>query len=169
MPVVSALTYVQGLINGIPVPGTAGLSGPLVALITPYDPDESGEARAYVWPASGNENRLAFPRNTGPNTPAAWKNVYHNIEIFLTWFDNSDTDADVDTSFPALIDAVMDVLRTSTDPQLVTDPYTGRQSQMVNLGEDQNYEYIPPHSTADQRQLRFDARITTRLLELIQA
>jgi len=75
----------------------------------------------------------------------------------------------VDTSFPALLDAVMDALRTCPDPQVVTDPYTGRQSNMVNLGEDMTYTYVPPHSTADQRQLRFDARITARLLELVQA
>jgi hypothetical protein len=168
MPLVSALEYVQGLISGIPVPGEAGASGPLVALITPYDPDESGEARAYVWGGAGQENRLAFPRNTGPNTLGGWKTLYHNVEIFLVWFD-SDSDVDVDTSFPALLDAVMDVLRTSTDPQVVTDPYTGRQSNMVNLGEDMNYTYVPPHSVADQRYLRFDARITTRLCELVQA
>jgi len=168
LPLVSALQYTKGLLDNITVPGVAGESGPLTVLVTPYDPDESGEARAYVWGGSGNENRLAFPRNTGPGTPAGFKNLFHNVEIFLVWFD-SDSDPDVDTSFPALLDAVVDALRTCPDPQVVTDPYTGRQTNMVNLGEDMTYTYVPPHSTADQRQLRFDARITARLLELVQA
>jgi hypothetical protein len=169
VPLVSALNYVAGLLDGITVPGAAGLSGPLVTLITPYDPDESGEARAYVWGGNGRENRLAFPRNTGPATPAGWKNEYHDVDIFLVWFD-SESDTEIDTSFPALLDAVMDALRTSyPNPAQVTDPYTGRVTQMVNCGEQMTYTYVPPHSTADQRTLRFDAKITMPLLEFIQA
>ena len=168
MPLTETLTYIKGLIDGIPVPGTVGEGGPLTVLITPYDPDESGEARAYVWSPDAPEKRLAMPRNTGPGTPAGWKQMIHQVEIFLVWFD-SETDSDVDTSFPALIDAVMDVLRTSPNPAPYTDPYTGRASQFINVGEEMTYNYVPPHSTADQRYLRFDARIRVPLLELFQA
>lgn len=168
MPLNSAQLFVKDQLDGITPPGDTGISGPLVALITPYDPDESGEARAYVWPATGKESRRAIPRNTGMGTSSGWKNLEHSLQVFLTWFD-SDSDPDADTNFPALIDYVMDVLRTCADPAVVTDPLTGRVSQLIDVGENMDYTYVPPRSTADQRQLRYDCRITLSILELFQA
>ena len=168
MPIVTVQGFVKDLIDGTAPPGDTGLAGPLVALITPYDPDESGEARAYIWPSAGTENRRAMPRNTGPGTNAGWKNLRHNLDVFLTWFD-SDTAVDADVNFPALIDFVMDLLRTCQDPVIVTDPETGRVSQLVDVGENLLYEYVPPESMDDQRYLRYDAKITVSILEMVQA
>lgn len=168
MPINTVTTYIRDMINGTTPPGDTGLSGPLVALITPYDPDESGDARAYIWPTTGGETRRAIPRNTGPNTPAGWKNLRHSIDVFLTWFD-SDSDPDADINFPALIDYVMDLLRTSPCDEVAYDPETGRPSHLINVGEVMNYEYVPPVSMEDERQLRYDAKITVPVLELFQA
>lgn len=168
MPIVSTMRFIQGLIDGTTPPGDTGIPGPLVALITPYDPDDSGEARAYIWPSTGTENRRAIPRNTGPNTPAGWKNARHTVDVFLVWFD-SDDDQNADTNFPALIDFVMDLLRTCNDPAQVTDPDTGRISQQINIGEEMTYEYVPPMSMEDQRYLRYDAKITVHALEMFQS
>ena len=165
----SAQLFLQGLLNGLQPPGGTGIQGPIQALITPIDPDESGLARIYVWPASGPESRLAWPRNTGPNTPAGWKQTKHSLELYLVWFDDSDMDADIDINFPALIDFVMFTLRTTIDPAEVTDPLTGALSLLLDIGEDMNYTYVPPRSTADQRILRFDAKITCPVTEYFQA
>ena len=125
---------------------TRASPGPIEALITPYDPDESGAARIYVWPASGPESRLAWPRNTGPGTPAGWKQTRHSILLYLVWFDSQDTDLNIDINFPALIDFVMFTLRTTTDPAPVTDPLTGNPSWLLDIGENMTYEYVTPRS-----------------------
>ena len=165
----STQLYIQSLLQGLQPPGDTGVNGPIEALITPYDPDESGAARIYVWPSSGPESRLAWPRNTGPNTSAGWKQTKHSLELFLTWFDDADADPDIDINFPALIDFVMFTLRTCTDPAPVTDPLTGAFSWLLDIGEDMAYTYVPPRSTADQRILRFDAKITCPVTEYFQA
>lgn len=165
----SAQLYVKSILDGLQPPGDTGIPGPVEALITPYDPDESGVARIYVWPATGPESRLAWPRNTGPNTPAGWKQIRHSIQLYLVWFDDQDQDQNIDINFPALIDYVMFTLRTTLDPAPVTDPYTGAFSWLLDIGEGMTYDYVPPRSTADQRILRFDAKIQLPVTEYFQA
>lgn len=169
MGINTAALYIQSLLNGLQPPGNTGIQGPIEALITPNDPDESGLPRIYVWDATGPERRLAWPRNTGPNTPAGWKEIHHNFELFMVWFDDSDIDQNIDTSFPALIDFVMFTLRTCQDPAPVTDPYTGTSWLLLDIGENMNYTYVPPRSTADQRILRYDAKITMPVIEYFVA
>lgn len=161
--------FVKGLLNNLQPPGDTGINGPIEALITPYDPDESGAARIYVWPSAGPERRLAWPRNTGPGTPAGWKQITHNLELFMVWFDDQDIDPNIDVNFPALIDFVMFTLRTCTDPASVTDPLTGESFLLLDIGENMDYTYVPPRSTADQRMLRYDAKITMPVIEYFQA
>ena len=170
MPIVSAQTYVQGILQGATPPGATGITGPIQCLITPLDPDvnPAGAARIYVWPAKGPEKRRAMPRNTGPHTPAGWKDLKHELEIFLVWMDTPD-DPQADVNFPLLIDYVMMLLRTSPNPAQVTDPETGLVSNMVNLGEVMTYEYVPPRTLAEQAFRRYDARIQCSLLELFQS
>lgn len=161
--------YIQNLLQGLQPPGDTGLQGPIEALITPYDPDESGAARIYVWPGSGPESRLAWPRNTGPGTLAGWKQTRHSVQLYLVWFDNSDTDPNIDINFPALIDWVMLTLRTCADPAPLVDPLTGAPGWGLDIGENMTYEYVTPRSTADQRILRYDAKITCPVTEYFQA
>jgi hypothetical protein len=170
MPIVSAQLYTAGLLEGMTPPGDTGLRGPISALITPLDPDidPDGIARCYVWPASGPERRRAMPRNTGKSTPAGWKQLTHELQIFMIWMDSPDDPA-ADVNFPAFIDYVMDELRTSPNPFLYTDPETGRASQMVNLGEVMTYDFVPPRTLQPQVFRRYDARIRCSLLELFQA
>lgn len=170
MPIISAQQYTAGLLKGMTPPGDTGIRQPIDALITPLDPDVNpdGIPRCYVWPASGPEKRRAKPRNTGKGTPAGWKQLTHELQIFLIWMDSPD-DPNADVNFPAFIDYVMDALRTSPNPSLYTDPETGRSSQMVSLGEVMTYDFVPPRTLEPQAFRRYDARIRCSLLELFQA
>lgn len=168
MPIRAAQQFVADLLQGLTPPGDTGIAAPIDALITPLDPDvnSDGIARIYVWPASGPEKRIAMPRNSGPAyTTAGSKKITHDLQVFLVWMDSpEDTDADV--NFPLLIDYVMKVLRTSPSPALYTDPDTGDQSQMVNLGEVMSYDFVPPRTLEPQMHRRYDARIRCSLLEI---
>ena len=150
-------------------PGATGLRQPIDAMITPLDPDVNpdGIPRCYVWPASGPEKRRAMPRNTGKGTPAGWKQITHDLLIFLMWSD-SQNDKNADVNFPLFIDWVMDILRTSPNEAQWLDPETGVVSHFENLGEVQKYDFVPPRLLEADARRRYDARITCSLLELFQ-
>jgi hypothetical protein len=170
MPIVSAMNYTASLLQGMLPPGATGINGPVNALVTPLDPDvnEDGVARCYVWPASGPEKRRAMPRNTGAGTPAGWKDLVHDLQIFLVWMEPDPEDPDVDINFPLFIDWVMDIIRTSPNPAEWTDPDSGIVSSFVNFGEVMSYDFVPPRTLEGQRMKRYDARIRCSLLELFQ-
>ena len=169
MPIVSAQSYVASILSGMVPPGATAIKGPISALITPLDPDVNtdGIARCYVWPASGPEKRRAMPRNSGMGTPAGWKDLVHELQIFLMWTD-SQQDPNKDVNVPLFIDWVMDILRTSPNPAQWQDPETGLISSFANLGEVQAYDFVPPHTLLPMKRLRYDARIRCSLLELFQ-
>lgn len=170
MPIVSCQSYVASILSGMTPPGKTGIKGSITALITPLDPDVNpdGTARCYVWPAHGPEKRLAMPRNSGPGTPAGWKQISHDLQVFLLWTDKQQ-DPGKDVNFPLFIDYVMFLLRTSPNPAEWTDPETGETSNIVNLGEQMSYDYVVPRTLETQRRLRYDARISITLLELFQS
>jgi hypothetical protein len=169
VPINSVQTYIQQLINGLIMPGSAGQ---LTAFITPPDPnEETAQPVAYVWPDTGDESRNSakggtVPRNTGINTPSGYKAFEHHFLIYMIW-NGQDDDPEADTWFPGMVDAVMLTLRTSADPVPVQDPYTGFMSTLIDVGENMSYR-ITLRSLADQRYDRYDALITLELLELMQ-
>jgi hypothetical protein len=167
---VSAMTYVQSLLQGLVPPGDTGLAAPIDALITPLDPDVNpdGVARCYVWPATAPEKRVAMPRNTGPGTPAGWKSLEHRLEIFLLWMDDPN-DENADVNFPLFIDFVMFILRTSPNEAQWQEAQTGVISHFMNLGEDMSYDFVPPRTLGPQVMRRYDARIRCNLYELFQS
>lgn len=169
MPIVSAQSYVASILTNMVPPGQTGLRAPISALITPRTPDVNpdGVARCYVWPATGPEKRIAMPRNSGMGTPAGWKELAHQLEIFLVWMDNPN-DKNADVNFPLFIDWVMDILRTSPNPATWTDPDSGIVSNFVNLGEVMKYDFVPPRSLEPDAQRRYDSRVTCTLWELFQ-
>ena len=160
MPIAAACAFVKGLLNGLAMPG--GLPN-MAAYILPPDPNVEAEIpTAYVWPTEGDESRApekggTIPRNTGPDTPAGTKSLDHSIDVFCVYF-QADDDPQADSLFPGVIDAVMDALRTSADPAVITDPYTGDQSQLIDLGERQKY-HIVVSALEDQRYNRLDGLI----------
>ncbi len=170
MSIVSVQVFIRDFLQNLPMPN-GGYN--LKAYITPPDPnDESEFPTAYIWPTDGDETREpqhggTIPRGNAPTAPSGNKPVMHNIDIYLVWF-GADEDPDADSWFPGMVDAVMAALRYSKMPQLLTDPYTGFQTTLVDLGENQAYEIVVS-ATANQAINRYDARIRLKLLELIFA
>lgn len=111
-----------------------------------------------------------MPRHKpGLYSTGGFKWIDHTIDLWLVFCAYFD-DAQVDSQFPAAIDAVMAILRDTQMPvQNVADPVTGALSTIEMIGESMTWDYAPVHSLEDQRMLRYTARITVDVKELIQA
>jgi hypothetical protein len=165
----AAQVYIQGLLNGLAMPGSAP---DLVAYITPPAVDTNPDAtpRAYVWPASGNESRNpalggTVPRASTLGGPSGTKPVVHTLHIYVIW-DQANDDPQADTWFPGMLEAIMSTLRVSQDPVQVTDPYTSISSWLVDVGERMSYQ-IQVSALESQRYYRYDGLISCVLNELI--
>ncbi len=172
MPIVTATQWLLQVLDQMPLPGNAG--SPLQAFIAPPNPEEDQlDPHAYIWPSAGAESRQSVPRAPVPNvgtTQSGWKDEMHSVDVWVSWFQDGDHDPQPDISYLAVVDAVMDALRTTVDPVLLFDPVTGRMSQIAGTGERMNYDIATPKGTdADQRILRYDSRIVVRLMENFQA
>jgi hypothetical protein len=172
MPIASTLGYIKGLLDGLPLPGDSTPN--LAAYITPPDPNvETDIPTAYVWPGDGNEDRDpnragSVPRNTGPGTYSGDKGIEHDMSVYLVWF-AADDQADIDSLFPGVVDAVMAVLRTSDDPAEVQDPYDPNTiSTLIDVGEKMTYR-IELRSLVNQAYNRYDALVGLTVLEVIKA
>lgn len=167
MSIVTVQNWIKQQLNGLIIPGPAGVQ-PLEAVITPPDPNEEPQPIAYIWPSSGSENRQSVPRNSGPGTPAGWKNFRPAIDVYLTWFVAND-DPYADNAFPSVVDAILHALRTSPDPAKQVDPNTGEVSWLMGVGEDMSWTSFGITAVIDQRWNRMDALIRVPFLESIQA
>jgi hypothetical protein len=170
VPILTAQTWVYSILNGMPIPGNAT---PLEVFVTPPNPEEDQlDPHVYVWPSTGSEGRQSLPRAPVPNlgtTQSGWKTMTHQLDIWTVWFQD-DSDPTPDASFPVIVDAILDVLRSCQDPVMLSDPVTGRYSQIYGTGERLSYDVAVPRGVnADQRILRYDARIAARILEDFQA
>lgn len=172
MPLVSVQTYLKSVLNELIVPGTGGNT--LECFITPPDPEYSPTPKAYVWASQGNETRESMPRNLGPSAAqlanAAWKEMHHQVDVFIVWFSDESADSpDLDSAFPGIVDAVAWRLRTVPDPAVVKDPLTGRESQLLDVGERMSYDAPGVRATIDQRIDRYDARLQLEIMEVFKA
>jgi hypothetical protein len=170
MPIASTLAVIKGLLAGLPMPG--GLPS-MAAYITPPDPNtETQIPTSYVWPTDGEEDRDgskagSVPRNTGVGTPSGFKNIDHNIDVYVVWFASND-EPDIDNLFPGVVDAVMAAFRFSVDPATATDPYTETASTLIDIGEKMSYR-LTLRSLVEQAFNRYDALVGLSVLEVIQA
>jgi hypothetical protein len=169
MPTNTVHHHIKGILDGLIVPGTAGT---LEAFICPPAVRDDPRPAIYIWSARGSERRQSLPRAAAPYQPvgqSGWKELTHTIEATLTWFDDN-TDLNVDHAFPAVVDCVLQALRSAADPvYYVTDPLTGQQSELYAIGEKLTYDMAPPRAVADQRYLRFDASFIITIMEAFQA
>jgi hypothetical protein len=166
---VAVQTYLQGVLSELIVPGTGGNT--LECFITPPSPEYAPTPKAYVWASQGNETRESMPRNlNGTIGTAAWKETHHQVDVFIVWFSDESADAaDLDFAFPAIVDAIMWRIRTVPNPAVCLDPLTGRESQLLDVGERMSYDAPGVRSTNDQRISRYDARLQLEIMEVFQA
>lgn len=170
MPVTSTCLYIKTLLAQLPMPG--GLPN-LAAYITPMDPNvDSQYPTAYVWPTDWDESRTGehggtIPRNSGPGTVSGIKPIEHSIDIYIVYFMPDDAPL-ADSLFTGIVDAVTAQLRTSEDPAPVTDPFTGTQSVLIDVGEVMKGRIVVS-ATSDQAWNRYDALLTCTVHELIRA
>lgn len=174
MPVLAAVSYVAGLLDGLAMPPPGGTTPAMAAYVLPPDPNvETQIPTAYVWPTNGSESRDprnsgSQPRNTGPGTPSGDKPLVHDTDVFVVWMGSGD-DPDTGTIWLGIVDAVMQALRTCyPDPVLVTDPNTGYISQLADIGERMTYKTFVS-ALADQAYNRFDCLIKVPVTEVISA
>ena len=155
MGIASVTMAVKNLLDGLAMPG--GLPG-LNCYINAPDPNvETTIPTAYVWPTAFDTSRDTLPRNLGPYSTAGagFKAKQHAIDVFIIWMDGG-TEDDSDTIFPGIVDAAVAALETCTMPALITDPYTGVVTELVNLGEVIRGRIVAS-ALDDQRFLRYDA------------
>lgn len=159
--------YVKGLLDGTQLP--LGM-GTLTAVITPPDPGDGTDPMAYIWGSLGDEHRQSMPRHQPGNySSGGFKKINHTIDVWLIFCAYAD-DEMVDSSFPAVIDSVCAVLRDTKMPtDNIIDPVSGQSSNVLVIGEHITWDYAPVHSLADQRMLRYTARLAVDLEEKIQA
>lgn len=175
----------RGLLNGLEwPPAMAGLA-PLDCYITAPNPNVQSEIpAAYIWMNRGRESRDTtrlkggtIPRISMPGGPSGTKMDEYTLPVWLVWMMSAD-DPDADNLFPGMLWTVMSVLRgtaygaggqNSVTPAELTDPWTGEQSWLIDLGEEMRFE-TAERALDDQRNMwRFDAVIDCEVSELIAA
>lgn len=159
MPLLSVQTYVKGLLDGLVIPG---MTTPLQAYVTPPTVDDLDGPKAYVWASRLRVKRQTMPRGFG------FKHLGWMIDIYLVYETNPDSPT-VDQEFPLIVDAVMSTLWTTETPLFITDPVTGVESQLLDVGENLEFEYPPERLPSTLRMLYYSARIGMQLFEAVQA
>jgi hypothetical protein len=67
-----------------------------------------------------------------------------------------------------MVDAVMDTLRSSADPVIISDPWTGVQTELVDVGE--NITWLTDlRALEPMRSERLDALLEVSVVEVISA
>lgn len=160
MPLNTVQMHLQSVLDGTSMPyGDA----PLNAYIAPPDPGNGMDPGLYIWGTTGDDSRRSFPRGQG------FRVIKHEVDMWLVWFGPSDSPT-ANTEFPAMLDAVCQVLRTTPMPVLnVPDPVTGSISNIEMIAERLRWDYAPVHSLEDQRWWVYTARIICDVREQIQA
>ena len=155
MGIASVTQAVKAILDGLAMPG--GLPG-MDAYINAPDPNvQTTIPTAYVWPTAFETSRDTLPRNLGPYSQAGagFKAKQHSTDVFIVWMDGGSED-DADTIFPGIVDAAVAALETASMPALITDPYTGVVTELVNLGEVIRGRIVAS-ALEDERFLRYDA------------
>lgn len=177
MPLASAIAYVKGLLDGLQWPeGMQNLTNPpppLRCFIQPPNPwVEASTPTAFTWfedwnTSRGNDPLRAgtIPRAAYQGGPSGTKTTVHNIPLYVVWMAGSPTDPYADSLFPGMLDAIQAVLEVAPNPAVVADPWTGVETQLVNIGETiRGHGYL--RDTEPQQMQRVDALLICPITEI---
>jgi hypothetical protein len=169
--------YIKGLVNGLPSPQyppiqafvSANLEVPAVWQSIPMGGIQRPVPWAYVWPNVTHEDRQTMPRVRPGVAPGAWKKMTYRVELILQVVEDA-ADPMRETAFMCLVDTVDAMLNTTPlIATVTTDPITGFQSQIIQIGEEQDFELFIPDgvSIGGQGFLRSVARATLKVEEAV--
>ena len=171
-PLNSVVHYVQGLLDGLPSPQYA----PAVAYVSAGIPvpdvnqqlDIGGTLRPvpiiYIWAVTIHEDRQTMPRGPG------WKKLTYRLDVILQVMEDPD-DVQRPTAFSCLYDAVRFAVNITPITTFITDPVTGYQSQVLQIGEELDSEIFVPENIGPGGQgwVRSGARLTLKIEEAVQS
>lgn len=162
------------VLNGLQSPQYAPLNAVVTSHIQSPDVldlvDTGGIMRpvpfAFVWVNNGHEDRQTMPRGQ------AWKKIKWRVQVVLQVVENPDDPLRA-TAFPLLIDQIRAFLgnpATLSMPIIISDPVTGAQSQVLNVGEEIDYEVFIPDmiGAGGQALVRPAARLNLLIEEAVQ-
>jgi len=163
--------FIRDTINGT----SSSYLPSLKAWVAPPSVGDIGNApNAYVWGATFHEHRwtMSAGRYDGDQNymlgSGGNKKVEYQVYIWISVATKAD-DPHADEAFPILLENVLKALRATPKVNNITDPSTGQSSSLMDLGEEFQVEYSTPRTTADQRIIRTDCRITAMFFEMISA
>ena len=180
MGLATAVTYVKSLLDGMNWPQQmAALPSPpppLRCYIQPPDPNVlSAGPSAYTWFNRGDVSRNpakygagTVPRAAYQGGPSGTKAWAHMVPVYIVWTGSSPTDPLADILFPGMVDAVVNTLQFSPDPVTVTDPWTGVESSLVDVGETISY-LTALRALEPMQSERLDALLECSVVEVISA
>lgn len=167
MPLNSVQALVQSSLNGLPMPN--GIPNAVAYVAPPVVTDLAAMPEIFVWGGQLSEKRqtMAGSRSATINTTSGFHDMFWSIDVYIKYAMSPD-DAHLQSSFPLVVDLVMEKLRGIPITDTITDSVTGWVSQIVEIGEDMTMNYGDIHSLSDQRYWLFEAQIICKVHELIQ-
>lgn len=112
----------------------------------------------YIWGSVWDDNRQTAPRKRG------FIRSDYQVQLWLRMIMQAN-DPDADMAFPAFIKTVQRHLQKVNIAVPITDPVDNEVSQLLAIGEKYHVEYIPVHTTANQRIVQYDALVRATVRE----
>ena len=180
MTLLASMQYVRALVATTTWP-TSMLElpsppGNILTNLTPPDPNvPASSPTVSIWflrfGESRGNSRLqggTIPRAQYEGGPSGTKVVEHTAALYVAWAGTGPTDPNQDTLFPGMVDRIRATLRVSAVQAKITDPWTGEESWLVDVGELIDgatfLEALMP-----QRLNRYDTLLTCSVTEIIAA
>lgn len=126
---------------------------------------------AFVWGGKMKSARESMPRNRAGQDGSGFQKYRWMVDIYLSYETVSDTtnEPQVDQEFPLFVDAVINALRTDPMPVFITDPTTGAQTQLTQIGEQMILDYPPEVNAGSMQLVYYTCKLTTLVAEAVMA
>lgn len=153
------LQYMQGLLNGLPIPAN---SKALTTFIVPPTQKQLDGPIAMLLPSPAHGERRTAPRGMGSIEIPWW------IDVYLKYETNPNSQL-LDQQFALIVDAILYKCWGVKLPLQITDPTTTVVSNLIALGEAFEVEPQPVETPASMRMLLFTGLVRIEAKEWVQA